>query len=92
MKRRPPTAFERQVYRVIRRIPRGHTRSYGWVARQLGTPGAARAVGQALKRNPFAPRVPCHRVVRSDGALGGYSARGGLRRKRHLLLREQRTP
>ena len=92
MTRRSPTPFEQRVYAAIRRIPRGQTRSYAWVAQRLGKPGAARAVGQALKRNPFAPRVPCHRVVRSDGSLGGYSARGGLRRKRHLLLREQRTP
>ena len=88
---RVPTAFEQRVYNIIRRIPRGQTRSYGWVARQLGKPGAARAVGLALKRNPFAPRVPCHRVVRSDGSLGGYSARGGLRRKRDLLARERCT-
>ena len=67
MNQRPPTAFERRVYTTIRRIPRGQTRSYGWVARQLGQPGAARAVGLALQRNPCAPRVPCHRVVRSDG-------------------------
>ena len=90
MPSRPPTPFERRVYAAIQRIPRGQTRSYVWVARQLGTPGAARAVGQALKRNPFAPRVPCHRVVRSDGSLGGYSAAGGLRRKRALLDRERR--
>ena len=89
--RRAPTAFERRVYNVIRRIPRGQTRSYAWVARQLRKPGAARAVGQALKRNPFAPRIPCHRVVRSDGSLGGYSARGGLRRKRRLLARERQS-
>ena len=88
MVRRQPTVFEQRVYAVVRRIPRGQTRSYAWVARQLGKPGAARAVGQALKRNPFAPRIPCHRVVRSDGSLGGYSARGGLRRKHQLLASE----
>ena len=88
MKSRQPTAFEQRVYAVIRRILSGTTRSYGWVARALGKPGAARAVGQALKRNPFAPRIPCHRIVRSDGSLGGYSAPGGLRRKRQLLARE----
>ena len=89
MTQRAPTVFERQVYAVIQRIPRGQTRSYAWVARQLRKPGAARAVGQALKRNPFAPYVPCHRVVKSDGSLGGYSARGGLQRKRQLLARER---
>ena len=89
MRRRQPTIFEQKVYAVIRRIPRGQTRSYAWVAQQLRKPGAARAVGQALKRNPFAPQVPCHRVVKSDGSLGGYSARGGLRRKQQLLARER---
>lgn len=88
-RQREPTRFEQRVYAVLRRIPRGQTRSYGWVARQLGQAGAARAVGQALKRNPFAPQVPCHRVIRSDGRLGGYSARGGFRRKRELLRRER---
>jgi AraC family transcriptional regulator of adaptative response/methylated-DNA-[protein]-cysteine methyltransferase len=80
------TAFQRRVYRAICRIPPGETRSYQWVARAIGHPRSARAVGQALKRNPFAPRVPCHRVVRSDGALGGYS--GGLAKKRRLLEQE----
>ena len=85
MKERKPTTFEQQVYRAIARIPRGQTRSYGWVAQRIGRPQAARAVGQALKRNPYAPKVPCHRVVKSDGSLGGYSGRGGLRLKRRLL-------
>ena len=89
MPTRQPTPFEQHVYRIISRIPAGQTRSYGWVAERLGKPGAARAVGQALKRNPCAPKVPCHRVVRSDGELGGYSATGGLRRKRELLAKEQ---
>ena len=66
----------------------GQTRTYGWVARKLGRPGAARAVGQALKANPFAPTVPCHRVVRSDGSLGGYNGTGGTARKRRMLERE----
>lgn len=80
------TAFERAVYRAAAAIPRGQTRSYGWVARRIGRPGAARAVGNALHRNPFAPRIPCHRVVRADGTLGGYA--GGPARKRSLLRRE----
>lgn len=77
------TRFQQQVYRAICRIPKGQTRSYGWVARQIGKPAAARAVGNALNRNPFAPRVPCHRVVRSDGSLGGFA--GGPEKKRRLL-------
>lgn len=78
--------FQRAVYRAACRIPRGQTRSYQWVARRIGRPGAARAVGSALSRNPFAPRVPCHRVVRADGSLGGFA--GGPARKRRLLRRE----
>lgn len=81
------TDFQRAVYRAICRIPRGQTRSYQWVARQIGRPSAARAVGNALHRNSFAPRVPCHRVVRADGSLGGYS--GGVGQKRALLRRER---
>ena len=80
------TRFEQQVYRAICRIPKGQTRSYQWVARQIGRPAAARAVGQALHHNPFAPTVPCHRVVRADGSLGGYA--GGVDRKHTLLRRE----
>ena len=83
---RVPTSFERRVYAVIRRIPTGQTRSYAWVAQQLGDPTLARAVGNALHRNPYAPEVPCHRVIRSDGSAGGF-ARGGAR-KLALLRRE----
>ena len=83
------TRFQRQVYRVVCRIPKGQTRSYRWVAQQIGSPAAARAVGNALNRNPFAPRVPCHRVVRSDGSLGGFA--GGPHKKRRLLDAERRT-
>ncbi len=84
------TDFQRAVYRAICRIPKGDTRSYQWVAQQIGRPDAARAVGQALHRNPFAPTVPCHRVISADGSLGGYS--GGLARKRTLLRQEGWRP
>jgi O-6-methylguanine DNA methyltransferase len=80
------TEFQRRVYLAVCRIPRGQTRSYRWVAERIGRPGAARAVGNALNRNPFAPIVPCHRVVRSDGSLGGYSR--GQAKKRALLRKE----
>ncbi|MBI1992264.1 MAG: MGMT family protein [Candidatus Omnitrophica bacterium] len=80
------TLFQQTVYRAACDIPAGQTRSYRWVAERIGRPGAARAVGGALRRNPFAPIVPCHRVVRSDGTLGGY-ARGSAR-KRTLLQQE----
>ena len=82
------TEFQRRVYRAVCRIPAGRTRSYRWVAERLGRPTAARAVGQALHRNPFAPVVPCHRVIRSDGSLGGFA--GGVAKKRRLLTAERR--
>ena len=99
-KARAPTPFERRVYAVVRRIPKGQTRSYRWVAQQLGNPAFARAVGNALNRNPWpsplnadtqkrryaATVVPCHRVIRSDGSVGGYA--NGPYRKRALLRRE----
>jgi methylated-DNA-[protein]-cysteine S-methyltransferase len=79
------TEFERKVYEVVKEIPRGEVRTYGWVARQIGKPKAARAVGNALHKNPFAPKVPCHRVVAKNG-LGGFA--GGLNKKRQLLKKE----
>ncbi len=77
------TAFQREVWEVTRLIPYGETRSYTWVAEQLGKAGAVRAVGQALARNPLPIIIPCHRVVASDGKLRGYS--GGAEMKRYLL-------
>ncbi len=82
----PP--FYQKVWRACAAIPKGQTRTYGEIARAIGHPGAARAVGQALARNPFAPTVPCHRVVGSKGAMTGYSGPGGIEAKRCLLLRE----
>jgi AraC family transcriptional regulator of adaptative response/methylated-DNA-[protein]-cysteine methyltransferase len=84
------TAFQRRVWQELRRIPAGTTASYGDVARRIGKPGAARAVARACATNPLPLAVPCHRVVRSDGELGGY--RGGVERKRALLAREVRSP
>jgi len=81
------TPFQRSVYEALLKIPRGQVRTYGQIARAIGRPRAARAVGQALKRNRWAPAIPCHRVVASGG-LGGYSARGGTARKRRLLQQE----
>ncbi len=82
------TPFQRRVYEALLKIPKGQVRTYAQVARMIGRPKAARAVGQALKRNRWAPRIPCHRVVAGDGTLGGYSAPGGLAAKRRLLRRE----
>ena len=77
------TPFQRQVWQITRRIPYGDTRSYKWLAEQLEKSGASRAVGQALGRNPLPIIVPCHRVVNTDGRLGGFG--GGLEMKRRLL-------
>jgi len=80
----PP--FHRRVYEIARTIPAGMTLSYGQVAARIGASGAARAVGQALGRNPFPIVVPCHRVVGHDGSLAGYSA--GVKTKEFLLRLE----
>ncbi|GAB3498583.1 methylated-DNA--[protein]-cysteine S-methyltransferase [Amycolatopsis cihanbeyliensis] len=77
--------FHRKVYELAREIPPGRTRTYGEIAQSLGVPGSARAVGQALGSNPFAPIVPCHRVLAAGGKVGGFSARGGTDTKRRLL-------
>lgn len=83
--------FYRSVYELARQIPSGETRSYGEIARALGKLGAARAVGQALGRNPVAIIVPCHRVLASGGGIGGFSAPGGTETKTRLLAIEQGT-
>ena len=79
----PP--FHQQVYAVARAIPPGRTLTYGEVARLIGEPGASRAVGQALGANPFAPVVPCHRVLAAGGRSGGFSAEGGAATKLRML-------
>ena len=83
------TLFQRRVWQAMRQIPRGQTRSYAWVAGKIGRPHACRAVGAACGANPIPIIVPCHRVVASDGSLGGYT--GGLVRKKQLL-RMERAP
>ena len=82
------SAFEVRVYDLVRGIAPGRTLSYGEVAALLGQPGAARAVGRALGRNPFAPVVPCHRVLAAGGRSGGFSAQGGVATKLRLLRGE----
>ena len=81
------TAFQAKVWETLRRIPRGETRSYAQIAQAMKQPKAVRAVARAIARNPVAVIVPCHRVVRSDGSLGGY--RWGLKRKEELLRSEK---
>lgn len=85
------TPFQRAVWKACMSIPKGETRSYKWIAEKIGRPGAVRAVGGALGRNPFAPVVPCHRVIRADGGLGGFSAPGGVETKLRLLQKENRN-
>jgi methylated-DNA-[protein]-cysteine S-methyltransferase len=80
------TEFQRRVWELTRAIPRGQTRAYGEIAREAGSPGAARAVGQSMARNPWPVIVPCHRVVGKDGSLTGFG--GGLVMKRRMLEME----
>jgi methylated-DNA-[protein]-cysteine S-methyltransferase len=82
------TSFQRLVLNVVRRIPVGAMWTYGQVAREIDKPGASRAVGQALGRNPVPIVIPCHRVIAGNGKLGGYSGGGGLASKRLLLQLE----
>ena len=88
---RKPTIFEMLVYDFVREVPKGKVTTYGHVAKCLGK-GNARAVGTALSKNPFAPEVPCHRVVRADGSLGGFNGHTEgpeMDRKRSMLLGER---
>lgn len=79
-------AFTRAVLTQLRKIPRGQVRTYGWLAKKVGKPGAARAVGQALKRNPIPIIIPCHRIIRDDETIGGFSL--GVSLKAKLLALE----
>ena len=82
------TNFQKRVIEAVLTIPFGQTRSYKWVAQRIGCPSGARAVGNALNKNTLAPFVPCHRVISSDGTLGGY--RFGSKKKSVLLKQEKR--
>ncbi len=79
-------SFEKDVYKVVLDIPRGETRSYAWVARKIKRPRAARAVGNVLNKNPYKGIVPCHRVIKTDGSIGGFFK--GAYAKRRLLSSE----
>lgn len=80
--------FQNKVYTLIRKIPKGKVATYGQVAKLVGNSRAARAVGLCMKINPDAPRTPCHRIVASDGSLTGYSAPGGIVKKKSMLMKE----
>ena len=82
------TKFQLKVWTYLKKIPRGSVKTYSQVAKSIGKPLAARAVANAIGKNPYAPKIPCHRVIRSDGSLGGYSGKGGVETKRLLLKKE----
>jgi O-6-methylguanine DNA methyltransferase len=86
LKNKKLSDFERSVYRAALTIPKGQTRSYQWIAGRIGRPGACRAVGNALHKNPYPVVVPCHRVICADGSLGGFARGAGA--KKRLLERE----
>ncbi len=90
---RKPTDFEMAVYQSVRLIPSGKVSSYGRIAREISR-GTARSVGTALAKNPFAPEVPCHRVVRADGSLGGFhgETEGPRLQEKSEMLRSEGVP
>ena len=85
------TEFQVKVWKEISKIPSGETRNYKDLAIAIGRPNSSRAVANACGKNPYPPTIPCHRVIRSDGKLGGYSGKGGIEEKRKLLLKESKN-
>ena len=82
------TSFQLKVWKYLKKIPKGKVKTYLEVAKAIGEPKAFRAVANAVGKNPFPIKIPCHRVIRSDGNLGGYSGKGGIQQKRKLLISE----
>jgi len=89
MKNLKGTKFQIKVWNYLKKIPKGKLRTYSQVAKAINKPLAVRAVANAIGKNPFPPMIPCHRVVRSDGSLGGYSGKGGVTTKKVLLKKEK---
>ena len=89
MKNLKGTKFQIKVWNYLKKIPKGKLRTYSQVAKAINRPLAVRAVANAIGKNPFPPMIPCHRVVRSDGSLGGYSGKGGITTKKILLKKEK---
>ena len=83
------TPFQLKVWNFLKKIPKGKVRTYLEVAKSIGKPKAFRAVANAIGKNPYPPKIPCHRVIKSDGSLGGYSGKGGINEKRRLLKLEK---
>ena len=82
------TKFQVKVWKFLKKIPKGKVKTYKQVAIGIKKPKSARAVANACGKNPYAPQIPCHRVIRSDGGLGGYSGKGGVKTKKKLLKLE----
>jgi len=82
------TKFQLRVWSYLKKIPLGTIKTYSQVAKKIGTPLAVRAVANAIGKNPYPVKIPCHRVIRSDGSLGGYSGKGGIKTKKMLLKKE----
>ena len=83
------TNFQLKVWKYLKKIPKGKVKTYKQVAIAINNPKSARAVANACAKNPYAPKIPCHRVIRSDGSVGGYSGRGGIKKKLRLLRSEK---
>ena len=82
------TKFQLKVWNFLKKIPKGTVKTYSEVAKAIGKPLAVRAVANAIAKNPYPIQIPCHRVIRSDGSLGGYSGKGGVEKKKNLLKKE----
>ena len=83
------TKFQLKVWKYLKRIPKGKVKTYKQVAIGINRPKSARAVANACAMNPYAPKIPCHRVIRTDGGIGGYSGKGGIKTKIRLLKAEK---
>jgi methylated-DNA-[protein]-cysteine S-methyltransferase len=83
------TKFQLKVWKYLKSIKKGTVKTYKEVAIAIKCPKSARAVANACAKNPYAPKIPCHRVIRSDGSLGGYSGKGGIKQKLRLLRYEK---
>ena len=86
------TPFQIKVWKYLKKIPKGRIKTYAQVAKAIKMPKAVRAVANAIGKNPYPPKIPCHRVIKSDGSLGGYSGKGGIKTKIKLLKKEGFSP
>tara|TARA_B100000427_G_scaffold327630_1_gene338804 strand:- start:1367 stop:1636 length:270 start_codon:yes stop_codon:yes gene_type:complete len=82
------TKFQIKVWKYLKKIPKGKVKTYKEIAIAINKPSSARAVANACAKNPYPPKIPCHRAIRSDGAIGGYSGLGGIKTKKKLLKKE----